>query len=220
MKHQAWIYALASVTVLVAFQNCGNNANVDKPAPPVEKFEGEAKAIVGDWAQACEAQTSSSGSKYSTRLKLKVQSDGQFVLETATYADENCETHSMSLSFAGSIEALPGDLLKGAMDSVLLTHGNATLVSQYNKGNVCGKNDWQVGVAKNLMGLTCVDVTYSETIAGGTEEVKIFVAGLANTVKQFPIAIDRTPFTLDEDLLSLDGFTMNGQALTTPFVRQ
>lgn len=220
MKHQAWIYALVSVTVLVGFQNCGNNANVDRPAPAVEKFEGEAKAIVGDWAQACEKQTAKDGTKYSTRLKLKIQSDGQFALETATFADEACGTHSMSLSFAGNIEALPGDLLEGSMDSLLLTHGNATLVSQYNKGNVCGRNDWQLGVAKSLMGLNCVDVTYSETIGGVTEEVKIYVAGLASTVKQFPLAIDRTPFSLDGDQLTLDGFTMNGKALTTPFLRQ
>lgn len=219
MKYQSLGYVVASVVVLLAFQNCGNNAQISDPqAPAVEKFEGEAKGVVGDWAQACENSTSA-GVSYSTRLKMQIQNDGTFRLETANYSGAGCATHLMSMAFGGNVEAKPGDILFGALDTILLTIGHADLVKQYNKAKICGREDWKVGVAMDLKGLNCQDATYTETVNGTTTTTTIRVSGVAAALTQLPIAIKNTPFSLENGQLVLDGFTMNGKGINAPFTR-
>lgn len=120
--------------------------------------------IVGSWRLR---QNCSSVSYGYVKNSAVYEASGMFTRKSEVYPDSSCATKHVTEEIQGtySLGTFTDNMLSTKTDlnltyvAVLWTPATTAVANGYNMANLCGFNDWAVGVPKDVSGRTCDTAT-------------------------------------------------------------
>lgn len=137
------------------------------------------------------------------------------------FTDSSCLVPSVTLALSGnyaisnvtvSISEEHGNL-DSTLLSYLLTPNSSSMVSSYNSTVYCGFTNWQLGVAKNVLGLTCAGYVMP---SAGAVEFNFYTK--ANQAYFSPIFPGSTPVVSGDLYFGTSDSTHDGKSASQRYV--
>lgn len=118
-------------------------------------FPAASGSLEGNWTTPCLASSGSTTGTYNYQI-----TGGQYTKTLTVYANAGCTNPIITAIEAGtysftSMNSLGSGDVNWTLAGFDLTPLTSTQASTYNASSYCGFTDWQVNVAKNLLGQTC-----------------------------------------------------------------
>ncbi len=126
----------------------------------IEDGSASDNILIGTWSlrEVCKYSSASGYVKMD-----QVYTNSTFDQTATIYSDSVCTVPLVAINLTGtyftsnykSTTAEEGMDIDSTLSGYLATAKSSTLVSTYNTNSYCGFSDWQINVAKSLLGRTC-----------------------------------------------------------------